>query len=39
MIENEFKNKKDFEDSETIIRFINEYSPKKNLTKSISEYI
>ena len=35
--ENEFTIKKDYEDPETIIRFINEYSTKKNLTNSISE--
>ena len=29
MENNEFEIKKDFEDSETIIKFINEYAPKK----------
>ena len=37
MENNEFEIKKDFEDSETIIKFINEYAPKKNINKKIAE--
>ena len=33
--ENEFTIKKDYEDTEIIIRFINEYSSKNNLTNLI----
>ena len=36
-IENEFTIKKDYEDTETIIRFINEYSSKNNLTNLIGD--
>ncbi len=36
-IPNYIEMKEDLEDSETIIRFINDYAPKKNLTKTISE--
>ena len=35
--ENEFTIQKDCEVTETIIRFINEYSPKNNLTNLIGE--
>mgnify|MGYP002622861730 CR=1 FL=1 len=34
---NEFEIKRDFEDSETILKFIKEYAPKRNLNKNIAE--
>ena len=36
-IENDLTIKRDYEDTETIIRFINEYSPKNNLTNLIND--